>query len=449
MEKEKPNLLLDIQDMQLRENLTGRESIQGFNLVWTEEGHGWMETVKPSGIDVVIVQADDFSNADLEKLVASQICHSTDVMFITGGLPNSIVDAATKQGACYHLRQPVDFEYIDQLLAEVYEGFIQQRDTEDVVITSDLDQFGLLVGSSMPMHRLYRNIRKAAQSRAKILLTGESGVGKELVANTIHLVGPNKTKPFVALNCGALSPELVESELFGHTKGAFTGAGKDRAGMIEKAEGGTLFLDEITEMPLDLQVKLLRVLETGEYKPVGSDENKTAHMQVIAATNRDPVQAIQEEKLRKDLYFRLAHFPVHVAPLRERGSDITGLAKHFLAYRNAQENTSKGITQAALDKISKHAWPGNVRELKYVIERAYLLAPQIIDVEHIVIEDIDKIADENLQVPTGVPLDEVEQQVILQTLEQNQDKKSETANQLGISVKTLYNKLEKYQKESN
>ena len=408
-----------------------------------------MESVKPSRINIAIVQADDFLNDDLEKMIASQICHHTDVIFITRGLPNPVVDVATKQGACYHLRQPVDFDYIDQLLTEIHEGFIQQHDGNNVVITSELDQFGLLVGSSAPMHRLYRIIRKASQSRAKILLTGESGVGKELVANTIHLVGPNKAKPFVAVNCGALSPELVESELFGHTKGAFTGAGKDRAGMIEKAEGGTLFLDEITEMPLDLQVKLLRVLETGEYKPVGSDENKTANMQVIAATNRDPIEAIQQERLRKDLYFRLAHFPVHVPSLRERGADITGLAKHFLAYRNAQEKTNKGISQSALEKIANHAWPGNVRELKYVIERAFLLAPQIIEMAHIIVEETEKMSGEAFKVPTGVPLDEVEHQVIVKTLEENHGKKSETAGQLGISVKTLYNKLEKYQKENN
>ena len=435
---EKPNLLLDIQDETLRENLLGRNITQRFNIISTSEGHAWMESVKPSRIEVAIVQADDFLNDDLEKLVASQICHHTDVIFMTRGLPNPVVDAATKQGACYHLRQPVDFDFIDQLLTEIHDGFMQQHDSDEVVITSELDQFGLLVGSSAPMHRLYRVIRKAAQSRAKILLTGESGVGKELVANTIHIVGPNKAKPFVAVNCGALSPDLVESELFGHTKG-----------MIEKAEGGTLFLDEITEMPLDLQVKLLRVLETGEYKPVGSDENKTANMQVIAATNRDPIEAIQQERLRKDLYFRLAHFPVHVPALRERGNDITGLAKHFLAYRNAQEKTNKGISQSALEKIAHHAWPGNVRELKYVIERAFLLAPQIIEMAHIIIEETEKMSGETLKVPTGVPLDEVEHQVIVKTLEENQGKKSETAGQLGISVKTLYNKLEKYQKENH
>ena len=446
---ESPNLILDIQDAALKEKLLERNSIQRFTVTsFNEHGHQWLNSTEPSRVDVALVQADDFSEHDLDKLITSQISHNTDIIFITHGIPNPAVDNATREGLCYHIRHPIDFDFIDQLLLESLEGLGQNYTNENMVITSDLDQFGLLAGSSVPMHKLYRVIRKAAHNRARILLTGESGVGKELVAHTIHIIGPDKEKPFVAVNCGALSPELVESELFGHTKGAFTGAGKERSGLFEKADGGTLFLDEITEMPLELQVKLLRVLETGEYKPVGSDENKTANVHVIAATNRDPIVAIQEDKLRNDLYFRLAHFPIHVPPLRERGDDIAGLAKHFLAYRNAQEDTHKGISQSALDKIAKHSWPGNVRELKYVIERAYLLTANLIEAEHIVIENTEQMHHDHLQVPTGVPLEEVEQQVIVKTLEENQGKKSETADQLGISVKTLYNKLEKYQQEN-
>ncbi len=291
------------------------------------------------------------------------------------------------------------------------------------------------------MRQLYRVVRKSARTDASILIIGESGTGKELVANTLHLMSDRSEKPFISLNCGAISMELVESELFGHIKGAFTGAASNRSGVFEQAEGGTLFLDEITEMPMEHQVKLLRVLETGEYKPVGSEDGRIADVRIIAATNREPTQAIEEGVLREDLYFRVAHFPINVPPLRDRGSDIEGLAIHFLAHRNAEEDSSKEITTEALERIREYHWPGNVRELLHTIERAYILADDVVGVEHLILEGSPSEAAANLG---NDSLEEIEKKVILQTLEEFDGNKSETADKLGISVKTLYNKLKKY-----
>ena len=235
--------------------------------------------------------------------------------------------------------------------------------------------------------------------------------------------------------------ELVESELFGHIKGAFTGANSNRAGVFEQAEGGTLFLDELTEMPMEHQVKLLRVLETGEYKPVGSEDSRIADVRIVAATNRDPLQAIEEGIFREDLYFRVAHFPITVPPLRDRNDDIDGLAIHFLAHRNAEESSAKEITKEALERIKEYHWPGNVRELLHTIERAYILADDVVGIEHLILEG----SSAGLETDIGNDsLEDIEKKVILQTLSELDGNKSETAEKLGISVKTLYNKLKKY-----
>jgi DNA-binding NtrC family response regulator len=298
------------------------------------------------------------------------------------------------------------------------------------------------------MRKLFRVIRKAAASHVNVLVNGESGVGKELVANTIHLMSDRRDQEIMTLNCGAISPELIESELFGHIKGAFTGATETRTGIFEQADGSTLFLDEVTEMPLEQQVKLLRVLETGEFKKVGSNEIQHCDVRVVSATNRDPAQAINDEIFREDLYFRLAQFPIKVPPLRARGEDIVGLAQHFLAYRNNEENTATVISEAALEKLSSHAWPGNVRDLKYTIERAYILAESVIEANHILLDSLEEPTT-SLSVPEGLSLEEIEKQAILKTLDETGGKKNETAERLGISVKTLYNKLEKYKADES
>ncbi len=438
-----PTLLLSVADSNLDQQLRSNPVLQQFKLLDVAANQHWIDTALAAGVELVLVQVDGFSEAELEQLEDSDLLADAEVIFISKGEPNPVIDKAMMKGVAFHLRLPVDMDFIQELLEEIHLDLQSADNESSEVLTSDLDQFGLLVGSSRPMGKLYRIVRKAAASAASVLIIGESGSGKELVARTLHLMSSRRDQAFLSINCGAISPELIESELFGHLKGAFTGASDDRSGLFEQADGGTLFLDEVTEMPVDQQVKLLRVLESGEYRKLGDDSLRHCDVRVLAATNREPSEAISEDLFREDLYFRLAQFPVRVPPLRKRGEDLEGLARHFLAHRNVEEGSSTELSEDAVGKILAYAWPGNVRELKHCIERAYILADQIITADHIVLDDVNATADQ-VDIPTNMSLDEVEKQVILKTLDENGGKKKETAQQLGISVKTLYNKLEKY-----
>ncbi|WP_417706051.1 sigma-54 interaction domain-containing protein [Rheinheimera aquimaris] len=441
-----PRLFLHVQDPELSAQLMQSEIVRRFVVVRSSNTTPWSEQLLQQPCDLAFIQVDHESEADYQPLISSHLLAEMDFIFVSDGSAEPMLDELMRSGAGYHFRQPLDMSCILETLQDFYQQLSNIRQPADTK-ASMLDQFGLLVGSSRVMLKLYRTLRKVAVTDANVLVIGESGSGKELVANTLHLASYRAEQRFVAINCGALSPELVDSELFGHRKGAFTGALRDHQGVFTQAQGGTLFLDEITEMPTEQQVKLLRVLESGEFRPVGTDKTHQADVRVIAATNRDPQQAIAEGLLREDLYFRLAQFPVHVPPLRDRGSDIIGLAQHFLAYRNAQEQQEKLLTEEAMQLIASHNWPGNVRELKHAIERAYILSDKQILPEHLLLNTEDTEADAQClaEVPCGVPLDDLEKAAILNTLEQNAGNKTDTAQQLGISVKTLYNKLEKYQ----
>ncbi|MCS4306345.1 DNA-binding NtrC family response regulator [Rheinheimera pacifica] len=441
-----PRLFLHVQDTGLATQLLQSPAVRRFVVVRSSDSAPWSEQLQQQPCELAFIQADKHSQADYQRLLHSKLLAEIDFIVVSDGSPDPVLDQMMRSGAGYHFRQPLDMACILDILQDFYEQLSTSRQ-QAKACASALDQFGLLVGSSRCMLKLYRILRKVAVTEANVLIAGESGAGKELVANTLHLASYRAEQPFVAINCGALSPELVDSELFGHNKGAFTGALREHQGVFAQAEGGTLFLDEITEMPLDQQVKLLRVLESGEYRPVGSDKVCQANVRIVAATNRDPQQAIAEGALREDLYFRLAQFPVHVPPLRDRGDDICGLAQHFLAYRNAKEQQQKQLAAETLHLIAQHSWPGNVRELKHAIERAYILADKLILPEHLLLEAVTDDSDEQCltEVPCGVSLEALEKAAILNTLEQNAGNKTDTAQQLGISVKTLYNKLEKYQ----
>ncbi len=440
-----PRLFLHVQDPDLAAQLLQSAAVRRFVVVRSSDSAPWSEQLLQQRCDLAFIQADQHCQTDYQQLMASNLLAEIDFIFVSDGSPEPLLDQLMRRGAGYHFRQPLDIACILETVQDFYQQLsITQQQT--AANTSMLDQFGMLVGSSRVMLKLYRTLRKVAVTNANILIIGESGAGKELVANTLHLASYRAEQPFVAINCGALSPELVDSELFGHNKGAFTGALREHQGVFSQAEGGTLFLDEITEMPIEQQVKLLRVLESGEYRPVGSSKVYQANVRIVAATNRDPQQAIADGLLREDLYFRLAQFPVQVPPLRDRDTDICGLAQHFLAYRNAQEQQHKQFTADTIELIASHSWPGNVRELKHAVERAYILADKQIQPEHLLLETpTDQAEQELTDVPSGVPLDELEKAAILTTLAQNDGNKTDTAQQLGISVKTLYNKLEKYQ----
>ncbi|MCE2860021.1 MAG: sigma-54 dependent transcriptional regulator [Oxalobacteraceae bacterium] len=307
-------------------------------------------------------------------------------------------------------------------------------------------RFGLLCGSSKAMLSLYQQIERVAFTEATVLLEGESGTGKELIAQSIHLSGRRSDKQFVAVNCGAIPAHLIEAALFGHEKGSFTGATRRQVGYFEYASGGTLFLDEITEMPSDMQVKLLRVLECGNFFRVGGSESVQVDVRLIAATNRSLEDAVQAGSLREDLMYRLAVFPIFVPPLRGRGNDAELLAQHFLEGLNREAATSKRFSKQALKQLRRHHWPGNVRELKNLVHRAFILSSDLLIPEMPPTSDkkIAMVADGLLDFTIGTALADAQKEIILATLHHYRGNKRLTAETLGISLKTLYNRLKTY-----
>lgn len=311
-----------------------------------------------------------------------------------------------------------------------------------------------LLGASPAMIDVLAQVRKVAPSSATVLITGESGTGKEVLAMVIHGRSKRSKHPFVVLNCGAVSPQLIESELFGHEKGSFTGAINTHRGVFEQASGGTLFLDEVTEMPLELQVKLLRVIETRRFVRVGAEHEQETDIRIIAATNRRAEEISNPELFRADLLYRLQVFPIELPPLRKRKEDIRHLARHFVRELNEAERENKAFSRDAFLKLESHSWPGNLRELKNVVQRAYIMADRIISVEHLppgLSSPLNTIRQQGdtLMVDIGAPLAEVEKHLLIATLAKHKGRKKDAANALGISTKTLYNKLQQYQEQAS
>jgi DNA-binding NtrC family response regulator len=307
-----------------------------------------------------------------------------------------------------------------------------------------LTRFGLLYGSSPPMTELYRQAARVAVTDATVLLMGESGTGKELLAQTLHQLSPRRNGPYIAINCGAISPQLIESALFGHEKGSFTGALHRHAGYFEQASHGTLFLDEITDMPIDMQVKLLRVLENGVLTRIGGHGEIKTDVRVIAASNRKLDAVAHDGGLRADLMYRLLVFPLYLPPLRERGMDIDLLAQHFLDELNTREQTHKALSRNMIKQLHAYAWPGNVRELKNLVRRAYILSGDAVEIDEAFSAPPGEQASRHegcLNFTIGTPLATAERELILATLKYYEGNKRLAADVLGISLKTLYNRL--------
>jgi len=311
----------------------------------------------------------------------------------------------------------------------------------------DSNLFSGLQGSSAAMKSLRRMVGKVAPTVASVLIVGESGTGKEVIATAIHEASPRADQAFVAINCGALPANLIEAELFGYERGAFTGAVRSHRGCFERASGGTLFLDEITEMPPELQVTLLRALETGRFCRVGGAQEINVDVRVVAATNRDPAEAVATGRLREDLLYRLAVFPIKVPSLRERSDDAVLLAQYFLDELNAEAGTGKVLAEDAYPYLRSHTWPGNVRELKNAVQRAYILADDELKFESVVHQARSAVTacGNALRFRVGTTLEEIEREVIFATLAHCQGRKKQTAELLGVSVKTLYNRLNEYE----
>jgi two-component system, NtrC family, response regulator AtoC len=373
---------------------------------------------------------------------------ATEVVLMTGHADVESAVQALRLGASDYLTKPLDIGRLKSILANVASIQPTAQAAAPMTETQEVGRLGLLLGASPPMQSLYEMLNRVAPTDASVFLIGESGTGKDLAAQTLHLLSRRTKAPFLPLNCGAISPTLIESELFGHERGSFTGAQRRHKGYFERAHMGTLFLDEITEMPIELQVKLLRALETGTVVRIGGDQAVDVDVRVIAATNRDPHKAVQDGKMREDLLYRLQVFPIHMPPLRERSEDIQLLADYFLGQLNERQGTGKAWTEDSLDRLRTHSWPGNVRELKNVVHRAFIMADNEITPRCLPREvggDSGSIRSLNFQV--GTSIEEVERRLIMATLDAHGGNKRKTADILGVSLKTLYNRLNTYREE--
>ena len=342
------------------------------------------------------------------------------------------------------------------LPAELFDELSEARRENELLRRQlqDRGTFGELVGNSEKMREIYALIEQVAPSSASVLITGESGTGKELVARSIHKLSPRKDGPFIAVNCSAIPETLMESELFGHEKGAFTGAASRRQGCFELANKGTILLDEIGEMPPLLQSKLLRVIEERSLRRLGGRHEMPVDVRLLAATNRNPHSAVREGSLRSDLLYRLNVIQIQLPSLKDRIEDLPLLAQHLITQLAAKHNRpARFLSSAALGVLQYHAWPGNVRELRNVIERAVVICSgEQIERHHFApypIEQRERLRDEDtISFPVGTPLEEVERQMILRTLTKTNNNKTRAAELLGISLKTLHNKLNLYRDRS-
>jgi DNA-binding NtrC family response regulator len=389
---------------------------------------------------------------DLLRTLKDQLSDITFILLTAQGTIESAVEAI-KDGAYDYLSKPVDPQRLQILLQKAVER--QETLREVRLLRRQLREqgsFGRLVGNSPAIRSLYRVIELAAPTAASVLIWGESGTGKELVAQTIHELSPRATFPFVAINCAAIPETLLESEIFGHEKGAFTGAHDRRTGVFELAHRGTLLLDEIAEMMPATQVKLLRVLQERTFRRLGGRQEQSVDVRVIAATNRDPAEAVREGKLREDLFYRLNVFTIDLPPLRDRRPDIPLLVQAFLNEFNGRNNkTVRAVDQEAMYLLERYGWPGNIRELRNVMERATILAEaDFIEARHLPPPVVSR-TEQTLPTVTlspGTTVDEAERRLILLTLEHTRNNKTRAAEILGFSLKTLHNKLNRMKQET-
>jgi DNA-binding NtrC family response regulator len=404
------------------------------------------------GIVVTDFRMPRMDGMELLQRLAEQPQQIAVVLLTAQGSIDVAVDAM-KAGAYDFIQKPVDAARLKQILANA----ARQRGTAlELEATRrklrDTGLFGQMVGSSRVMREIFHLIEMVAPSTASVLITGESGTGKEMVARTIHEMSPRRTKPFVAINCSAIPETLIESEIFGHEKGAFTGALERRAGCFELAEEGTLLLDEIGEMPAGTQAKLLRVLEDRKLRRLGSKVETPVDVRVLAATNKVPEEAVAKGELRGDLYYRLNVFNIHMPPLREHKEDIPTLVDTLLADMNAKHGREVGgVSDSVLQMFNTYNWPGNVRELRNTLERAVIVCDSaLVEQRHLPPNfgsgglKVASTEGGGIRMDVGTTVEEAEKMLILKTLASTNNNKTRAAEILGISLKTLHNKLKEY-----
>jgi DNA-binding NtrC family response regulator len=401
-------------------------------------------------VDIVVTDLSLPDGEGIELLQGSKDTPGTDVIIVSGVATVDSAIEALRLGALDYLTKPLDTVRLRAVLANAMR--VRSLKEEVGTLRGELrkfGRFGQMIGNSPRMQEVYDLVARVAPTHATVLITGESGTGKELVAQAIVELGPRRRKPFIPLDCGSVPPTLIESELFGHERGSFTGASQQRRGHFERASGGTLFLDEITEMPVELQAKLLRVLESGTLTRVGGEARIPVNVRLIAASNRPPKGAIRAGKLREDLYYRLNVFPIVLPPLRDRGEDALMLADQFLDEMNKSEGTAKRLSAKARERILACPWPGNVRELKNELHRAFIMSDGVIELDGLTAgPQASSALPAGVHQPpdVGVSLNDSERQLILATLERCGGDKKKAAEILGISLKTLYNRLHLYAK---
>lgn len=441
------SLLIVDDDLQIR-RLCSDVALQiGLKPMSVASAEEAVEILEHSAIDILLtdLRLPGSSGADLLKRVHAMHPHVAVVVLTQYGSIDSAVEL-TRMGAQDYVTKPFLLEELRSRLERVMHAAELQQ--ENRLLREQLRTrpgFGGLIGTSEKMQRVYKVIQKVSQHEYPVLVLGESGTGKELVARSIHYSGPRKDRPFLPVDCSSLTPTLIESELFGFVKGAFTGAFQARQGLFEAAHGGTLFLDEIGDMPVDLQAKLLRVLQEREVKPVGGTERRQIDIRIIAATNRDLDSAIKSGAFRQDLYFRLNVVQVKLPPLRERKRDIPLLVTSFLESFTDKTGETRVLSEDTMQRLLAYDWPGNVRELENAIERSLAMGSG--PIVHVADLPSNLLYDAGDQLPSPdviVPLEELERRAILRTLRETGGDKLAAAKMLGIGKTTLYRKLKQY-----
>jgi DNA-binding NtrC family response regulator len=448
--KKQQNILVIDDEEQMLDSLRLNLQQAGYSVSTAATGEEGVALFDAGDFDLVLcdLQLPDIPGMEvLTKLKEKD--PTTEVIIISayGSIENAV--EATKAGAFHFVEKPFEFDELQLLIDRASERQELIEESEGLRRTlRDRTTYGNIIGRSKKMQDIFEMVEAVAKSDANILIVGESGTGKELIANAIHYNSHRSKAKFVKVNCSALPKELIESELFGHTKGAFTGASRDKEGLIASANGGSLLLDEIAEMPLELQPKLLRALQERVYYRLGSEQPIEVDFRLVCATNRNPLDAVRGGALREDLYYRVSTITIELPPLRERAEDIQLLADHFLeTFSGKYGKQMQGFSQSARAAMYNHQWPGNVRELESAIERAVLLSKSALveagDFQFTLIEP-QAHSGNGFVVPPNMTLEEIERAVIEQTLERTNGNKQAAAKALGIYRPRLYSKIQKY-----
>ncbi len=427
----------------LRTLLTGWE----YAIIEADDGDTAIEKVREQPFDLILMDIRMIRVSGMEALeIIRNINPSIPIILMTAYSSVETAVEGLKKGAYDYLTKPLDFDEL-RLAMERAMDHTKLKEENRLLRASLGTHFDRrnIVGRSSAMDKLLEMVAQVSEADATVLITGESGTGKELIAGAIHFNSPRKDKPFIKINCAAITESLLESELFGHEKGSFTGTDRRKEGKFRQADGGSLFLDEVSEMSLAMQVKLLRVLQEKEITRVGGDEVITVDVRVIAATNKNLLEEVTTGHFREDLFYRLNVITLQVPPLRERQEDIPLLAQHFLTVFTEKNNKAiKGFTPQAMDRLLKYKWPGNIRELMNVIERSVVLSrSEYLDDNALSLTEKHEAPSDDVT-PEILPLEEVEKATIVKTLDATGGNKSEAARRLGITRRTLHQKLKKY-----